>query len=197
MDRPSLTLDSHVKRTGRGIFLVLVFFLMLFPFINTLNEFLVRVVESVTPLRFLQDSIIPYEARLVRFFLHILAVPLAAGDPYSTVITLIGKSGGLDPVAIAWNCLGWQSMLLIIASLFMGIQGNFIAQSKIELVAIGLMLTFWINIGRLTTIFYLYYHFNRSVAMMFHDYGSIIITMIWLMGFWWWAFKFVLQPRNN
>lgn len=191
----SINNQSPVRVGVKGVFLALTIFLMLFPFINTLNEFLVRIVEPLIFFKPLQELIIPYEARLVRVFLDFLAVPVAAGEPASQIITLVGKTGGLDPVAIGWNCLGWQSLVLILASLVMGLQGKFTLTSKIEVLLIGLLVTFWLNIFRLTTIFYLYYHLDRSKALIFHNYGAVILTIVWLFVFWWFSFKFVLESR--
>lgn len=190
-----VTTINPVKRTAKGILLVIVFFLMLFPLINTLNQFLVDVIEPLIYFKPIQDVIIPYEARLVRVFLGFLSVPVAPGDPASSIITLRGKTGGLDPVAIGFNCLGWQSLVLVGASLVAGLQGKFTKSSKIEVLTIGLLITFWINIFRLTTIYYLYYHIDRETALMFHDYGAVIITILWLFLFWWFSFRFVLRTK--
>lgn len=187
---------SSVKRGGSGVFLAVVVFLMLFPFINTLNELLVKIVAPLTFLQPLTDAFVGYEARLVRVFLGFLAIQ-TKGDPASPIISLVGKTGGLDPVAIAWGCAGWQSLILVGATLLAGLQGNFTNLSKIEAIIIGIIVTLWINIFRLTAIFYLYYHFDRSKALLFHDYGSVIITIIWLFTFWYYAFNFVLREKTK
>lgn len=188
--------SNQARKAISGIFGVLVVFLMLFPFINTFNQFLVKIIEPILFLGLNEEIIIPYEARLVKVLLSFVGVPTAYSSGDSGIISLVGKTGGLDPVAIAWNCLGWQSLVLIIASLAVGIRGKFTTQSKIEALVIGLMVTFWLNIFRLTAIFYLYYHFDRKVAMIFHDWGAMVITIIWLAGFWWFAFNFVLEEKD-
>lgn len=192
-----ITHTTPIKQTGLGIFLVVVFFLMVFPFINTFNQFLVNIIEPFLLSNFNTKILIPYEAQLVKLFLKFLSVPVAYSTQDSGIITLIGKTGGLDPIAIAWNCLGWQSMVLVVASLIVGIRGNFSLASKIEMIIIGILGTFWINIFRLTLIFYLYYHYNREVALFVHDWGGMALTIIWMFVFWWFAFRFVLQPNTR
>lgn len=194
----SLNISSHsqAKKAAGGIFAVLVVFLMLFPFINTFNQFLVKFIEPVLFLGLNEKIIIPYEARLVKVFLGFLDIPTAYSTADSGIISLIGKTGGLDPVAIAWNCLGWQSLVLILASLAVGIRGRFTISSKIQALVMGLLVTFWINIFRLTAIFYLLYHYNRTVAMLFHDWGAMVVTIVWLAVFWWFAFRFVLETKD-
>lgn len=195
MDRSRIATTNPFKSLGKNIFLLFVIILMVLPFINTFNQFLVRIIEPFLLSTLNKDILIPYEARLVKVFLGYLSIPVAYSTPDSSIITLVGKTGGLDPIAIAWNCLGWQSMVLIIASLMVGMRGKFTWMSKIEMITIGIFITFWINIFRLTAIFYFYYHYNREVAMVFHDYGGIAITIAWLFFFWWFAFRYVLEPK--
>jgi len=187
---------TPIKRAGTGVFLAVVFFLMLFPFINTFNEFLVRVVEPVVFIKPVQDVVIPYEVRVVRGILGILGIPMTQSDPWAQSITLI-KGGGQEPIVVAWNCLGWQSLLVVGATLITGLTGRFTLVSKIEVLIIGLLGTFLVNIGRIAGIFVLFYHSNRNIAMAFHDYGSVVLTIGWLIFLWWYAFRFVLQPKEG
>jgi len=191
-----LTHTTPIKQAGTGIFLVVVFFLMLFPFINTLNEFLVRVVEPFIFFKPIQDVIIPYEVRVVRVILGILGVPMTDGDPWAQSITLL-KNGGQEPIVMVWNCLGWQSLLVVAGTLVTGLTGKFTLFSKLEVLIIGLLGTFLVNIGRIAGIFFLFYHFDRRFALIFHDYGSVILTIGWLMFLWWYAFRFVLRTKKR
>lgn len=164
---------------------------------STRNVLLVRVTDPLAFLRPAQDILISYEARIVRVMLGFLSIPIA-GDAGSYVISLKGKTGGLNPVAIAWGCVGWQSMILIGTTMISGLQGRFTNSSKLQALTIGILVTFWINIFRLTIIYYLYYHVGQERALMFHDYGSIVMTIGWLFIYWWYSFNFVLekQPAN-
>ncbi len=186
-----------MKSSAKGIFIVLVLFLMLFPFINTLNQFLVKVVEPLIFFKGVQDRVIPYQVSIVRVVLEFLQVPITTGDLGANTITLITKRGEYEPIALEWNCLGWQSLLIVIATLITGLSGKFSFLSKLEVLTIGLLGTFLFNIARISSIFFLYYHANRQVALVFHDYGGVILTIFWLALLWYYAFNFVLQPKKR
>lgn len=192
----SITTINPAKRTAKGILLVMVFFLMLFPFINSLNQFLVNVIEPLIYFKPLQDVIIPYEVRIVRVILDFVGIPMTQSQAWASSITLITKDGSHQPVVVAWNCIGWQSLLIISATLITGLTGKFTSASKLEVLAVGLLGTFLFNIGRLTGIFVLFYHGDRGIAMAFHDYGSVILTIGWLFALWYYAFHFVLVPKD-
>lgn len=187
--------DNPVRGAALGVFLVVTIFLMLFPFINTLNQFLVSVLEPLIFFKPVQDVIIPYEVRLVRVLLDLFGVPMTPGSPGVFSITLITKGGVEEPVVVGWNCLGWQSLVLVGATFLTGLSGRFTSLSKWEALLLGLLGTFLLNIGRLTTIFFLFYHFRGSVAMAFHDYGSVLLTLTWLGFFWWFVYSFVLEAK--
>ena len=188
--------DNQVKKTSQAVLLVIVLFLMLFPFINSLNQFLVKIIEPLIFFKPVQDVLIPYEVRIIRVILTLLQIPMTGYSSGAIAITLITKTGE-EPIVVAWNCLGWQSLLVILVTFIIGLRGNFTASSKLELLAIGLLGTFIFNFVRLATVFVLYYHFGRAVSMTFHDIGSVILTMLWLFGLWYYAFNFVLQPKTD
>jgi len=192
----SSVLYNPTKRTAKGILLVMVFFLMLFPFINSLNQFLVNVIEPLIYFKPLQDVIIPYEVRIVRVILDFVGIPMTGGSPGVSSITLITKGGGHSPIVVAWNCLGWQSLLVVGATFISGLTGKFTLASKLEVLVVGLLGTFLLNIGRLSLVFVLFYNFSGGVAQAFHDYGSVILTIGWLFGLWYYAFHFVLTPKD-
>lgn len=187
---------NPIKKGVSGVFLAIVLFLMLFPFINTLNQLLVNVIEPLIFFKPVQDVLIPYEVRIVRVLLGFLGIPMTAGSPEAFSITLI-TPGGQEPIVVGWNCVGWQSLLIIFATFITGLTGKFTLSSKLEVLAIGLLGTFLLNIARLTGIFVLLYNFNRGVAMAFHDFGSVVLTILWLTFLWWFAFRFVLEPRRG
>jgi exosortase/archaeosortase family protein len=194
--QPKLAHTSAVKRAGTGVFIVVVIFLMLLPFVTTFNELLVKLVEPLVFLRPLQTFFVGYEARLVRLLLSLVHIK-TLGDPASPIVSLVGDKLGTVPIAIAWGCSGWQSMVLALATLVTAIQGNFTTTSKIEAIILGVFTTFWINILRLTTIFYLYYHYGGTIAMGFHDYFSVLITLMWLAVFWVFSYKIVLRTQES
>lgn len=188
--------NSPIKKTASGIFLVIVLFLMLFPFINTLNQLLVRIIEPLIFFKPLQDVVIPYEVRIVRVILDLVGIPMTQGDPRAFSITLVTPKGE-EPIVVGWNCLGWQSLLIIGATFITGLQGKFTLLSKLEVLLLGLLGTFLLNIFRLSLVFILFYNFNRGAAMIFHDFGSVILTIFWLFFLWWFSFNFILEQEKR
>ena len=195
--RVDMNKANPIKRTASGVLLVLVFFLMLFPFINSLNQFLVNVIEPILGLNKLGNIVIPYEVRIVRVILEAIRIPITDGKVGSYMITIINKRGEGEPIAVAWNCIGWQSLIVIGATLLAGLTGKFTFFSKLEVLLIGLIGTFLLNIFRISAIFALYYHTSRKVALAFHDYGSVILTILWMFLLWYYALNFVLQSRTT
>lgn len=188
---------NPIKSSTKTVLLVIVMFLMLFPFINSLNQLLVKVIEPVLFIKPLQDRLIPYETSLVRVILNFLRVPMTPGAPGAIAITLINKAGGETPVVVAWNCIGWQSLLVVLTTLFAGLTGKFSLMSKIEALVIGILGTFWLNIFRISIVFFLFYHINGPFAMAFHDYAGPIMTIIWVLIFWVYTFNFVLTSTEK
>ena len=96
----------------------------------------------------------------------------------------------LPGIALAGN-----PFLLSVRPFFSGLTGKFTLASKLEILIVGLLGTFLLNIGRLSLIFVLFYNFTGGVAQAFHDYGSVILTIGWLFALWYYAFHFVLQTK--
>src|SRR3989337_3787322 len=109
---------GQIEESRRPIFrLILIMsaiLLMILPFVTTFNEFLTRVVETLGLDVILTNWIVPGEVRLVAVLLGFIGIP-AQVTP-STIV--LDKGGFLLPVFISWNCLGWQSFILYVATLF-------------------------------------------------------------------------------
>lgn len=197
MENLTIVKENPIKKTASGVLLVIIFFLMLFPFINSMNQFLVKIIEPLIFFKPAQDILIPYEVRIIRVILDLINIPMTPYAPGAIAITVITKSSGSHPLVVAWNCLGWQSLLVIAATFLTGLRGSFTLLSKLELLVIGLLGTFLFNFVRLSLIFVLYYFFGQREAMIFHDYGSVVITILWLFGLWYYAFNFVLVSKST
>ena len=39
------------------------------------------------------------------------------------------------------------------------------------------------------------YFFGQFPATIIHDYGSLLAVIIWLFGFWWFVYAFVLETK--
>lgn len=180
------------KQTFLYIFLILVVVLMVLPFMTTFNDILTRLVMKLDAYRFIQDVVIPWEIRMVGVILWPFGFqPQVVGEYLS-----IGKAQPFL-IEIAWNCIGWQSLLFFIMTGWVGFQGDkYTNLSKVKAWIIGLLGTFLVNLLRITFVVLLAYYFGQNVAIIFHDYGSTLAVIGWLFVFWWFSYSFVLEEKE-
>lgn len=178
------------KSTFKTLFLVLAVILLILPFITTFNEFLTSVVMKIRFYRIIQDFIVPYQVKMITSVLRLFGVTAYPGLVTISFGRAIGQS-----VEISWNCIGWQSIVLLAISLFTGLQGPYKIATKIQTVIIGFIGTFLINIIRITIVILITYHVGKVAGMIFHDYFSTIMIIAWLFFFWWFSYNFVLERK--
>ena len=184
---------SVEKKTYINIFLILVLVLVAMPFVSTFNDLLTRLVMRLDFYRFIQNVIVPWEIRMV----GVILTPLGFQPSVVGEYLAIGRE---DPflIEIAWNCIGWQSLLFFIITTFVGLQGDrYTNFSKVKALVIGLLGTFLVNLSRIAAVVLIAYYFGQNVAIIFHDYGSTIAVIAWLLIFWWFSYSFVLEEGTN
>jgi len=177
------------KRTFTLIFALLAVFLAILPFLVSFNEALTHLVERIGVYMWVQEKIVPLEVKMVGVLVKPLGINYLA---HQNGMTVNDTYAGMT-----WNCLGWQSLLLFLITLIVGLRGNYTRWSKIETVLIGLLGTFLVNLLRLVLIVFLLAYSRPLFAVVYHDYLAAIVTIIWLFGFWWFAYSFVLLPKEQ
>jgi exosortase/archaeosortase family protein len=183
------------KKTFKMLVILLVIMLTLLPFVTTFNSALTDLINKIGLYKALQNYIVPLESRLVVGVVRKIGIPAflaPVGDPISFYL-LHGKV--YFPVQIQWNCLGWQSLLLLGISFIFGLGKDFSGMTKIECVAIGILGTFLINIFRMVFIVIGAYFVNSLFVFLVHDYFAALTTIVWLMFFWWFSYKYVLEQK--
>lgn len=176
------------KRTFAIIFALLAVFLATLPFLVTFNEGLTRLIEHFSLYMWIQERIVPLEVKMV----GVLASPLGINYlAHQKGMTVNGLYAGMT-----WNCIGWQSLFLLVVTLVAGLRGNYTFWSKTETVLIGLLGTFLVNLLRLVFIVFLLAYSRPLFAVVYHDYLAAIVTILWLFGFWWFSYSFVLEERK-
>ena len=184
---------SFKRETFIYLFLLLVLVLVLMPLLNTFNDLLTRFIISLDAYKYIRDYVVPFEARLV----GVLLLPFGFAPRIVGEYLAIGKKEPLL-IEIAWNCIGWQSLVLFLLTVVIVLQGDrYSLLSKIKALIIGLLGTFLLNILRITVLAILAYYFSQSVALIFHDYGSNLSIIAWLFVFWWFAHEFVLEDKKE
>ena len=91
--------------------------------------------------------------------------------------------------------MGWQSFILFGITLVTGLQGSIPRQRKLQLIALGLLGTFWMNLLRMAAVALVAYFFGRLPAVIFHDYGGTLMILVWLSVFWYALFNYFLADH--
>lgn len=181
------------KTTYTTLFAILAIILILLPFMTTFNNFLTRLFETLGIYRFIEEVITPYIIRLVVVILRFFKIEAKLGQ---TMFSIENQGEKLD-FNLSWNCLGWQSLILLTVSLFVGLQGNYTRNSKIECTFIGILGTFLLNLSRIVAMVFAMIYINPLFAFVLHEYLATLITIIWLFIFWWFSYGFVLVRKGS
>jgi len=170
------------------LFMVAALLLMTMPFITTFNEFLTSLFLKWKLYRVLEEWVVPYQARVLAGLFSLFPVSVEAT---SKGIWLSGNF-----LELQWNCLGWQSAVLLLASFVTGFQGKFTKTSRIEVILIGTLGTYLVNFMRMFIVGFFAVFFGALPARIFHDWFSLSLVLIWFFLFWWFSYSFVLETKD-
>jgi exosortase/archaeosortase family protein len=176
------------KRTFGIIFALSAIMLAVLPFLVSFNEVLTHLLEKFQIYMWLQEKIVPLEVKMVGVLVSPLGIKYLAHHDGMTVNGIYAQ--------MTWNCLGWQSLLLLLITFVVGLRGNYVFWSKIETVLIGFLGIFLVNLIRLTIIVILLAYSRSLFTGVYHDYLAAIVTISWLFFFWWFSYSFVLEERR-
>ena len=166
--------------------------LILLPFINSLQDILTRIILHFKTYRAFQEAIVPYELKIMSTLINLFGIDAKSGNAYIMYL----KNERPEVIYLAWNCVGWQSFLFLIVTLFSGLAGNFTKLSKMETLLMGILGTYLINILRLVLVVVMYYFTGRGVGLVFHNYFSNLMSIVWLFVFWWLSYTYVLVEKR-
>ena len=186
----------HQKQTFKKLFAAFAVIMMLLPVFAALNSFLTEGLNRAGWWQPIQNFIVPWQARMVAVAISPFGIEsrVTPGSIYSSFYMI--KDGAAIPVYLSWNCLGWQSALLLFVSLFAGLRGSFNNLSRIKCVILGLSGTLLVNIFRMGIIAIGIYYVNALAAQIVHDYFAAFLTLIWLIFFWYFSYSFILEERK-
>lgn len=178
------------KQTFALIFALLIALLVVLPFLVTFNEALTHLVERFNLYMWIQEKVVPIEVKMVGVLVKPLGVDYVAYKGGMMVNGVFAR--------LTWNCIGWQSLLLLTITIVTGLYGrSYTFWSKTETVMIGFLGTFLVNLLRLVIVVILLAYFRPLFAIVYHDYLAAIVTIIWLFVFWWFSYSFVLEEKAN
>jgi exosortase/archaeosortase family protein len=179
------------KKTYQMLLVVLVITLMFLPFLNVFSYLLSGIAERTGFYKLLENYVTPYIVALTRAVLGLLGLRSRPGQSMLTVYYQQERY----PIMIGWNCLGWQSMVIFFISLLTGLSGQFTRRSKAVCILIGTLGTFLFNLLRIVASILAIIFINRAFALVLHDYLMILLTIIWLLFFWWLSYRYVLEEK--
>ena len=164
--------------------------LMVLPLVTTFDDFLTGWALQLGANNPLQ-GIVPVEARMVVGLLTALGIHSAAagGD-----IVVWDRAGVMHLLTISWNCIGWQSLVLLGVSFTTGLRGRQSPAARAQVVLIGVAGTMLLNLLRVAAVAALAATWGQTPAILFHDYGGTLLVIGWLFAFWAFANRWILAP---
>lgn len=100
---------------------------------------------------------------------------------YNSVLYVAGGKHLIPLIAINWPCAGVQSLLIYSLVVFLFLKNLKITmERKIIYFTIGAVGTFFTNILRIFTFFWLGLNYGANIGMLFHDYYGEIYFLTWL-----------------
>lgn len=165
--------------------------LMLLPFFMTVSNALDSLIAQFRAYVFLQDVVAPIEARMLAAVMQ-YAFRLPTVISGSSII-IMGQPS--LKVYVSWICVGWQSTALLAVTMLVGLRGPYTNKSRLLTLLAGFESTFLVNLFRETTVILVNLRLGEVPAILYHDYGGTIITITWLVVFWYLAFAFILKRK--
>lgn len=184
--------NRYSRKTFSTLFIVLCVMLILLPFINSFQDILTRIVLHFKTYRVFQEMVVPHELRIMSTIINGLGIEAKSGNAFIMYL----KNERPEVIYLAWNCVGWQSFLFLIITLFSGLAGNYTKLSKLETLLMGVLGTYLVNILRLVLVVVMYYFTGRGVGLVFHNYFSNLMSILWLFVFWWISYTYVLVEKK-
>ena len=173
---------------------VLLLSLTLIPLIGTMNDLMARAAALIGLDDFIETNISPQMAVTVAALLtYVFGVEATA---LGTSIYLVEHQLPYRLI-LDWNCVGWQSLLLLLASLVTGLQGDHSRLSRWKCIILGLLSVALLNLLRVSLDALILKAYGPTIAVAFHDYATLPLTFLWLAGFWYISTNYILTPRGS
>jgi exosortase/archaeosortase family protein len=164
--------------------------LLVLPFVTTFDELLTSWALRLGANNPLQ-GIVPIEARMVVGLLGMIGIRAAASGSHIVIWDTVGS---MHTLFISWNCIGWQSLVLLGISFFSGLRGQQSLEARVQVVLIGIAGTMLLNLMRVAAVAAIAATLGQTPAILFHDYGGTILVVGWLFAFWILVQRWILGP---
>jgi exosortase/archaeosortase family protein len=169
--------------------------LMVLPLITTFDDLLTAWALQLGAGNPLQ-AIVPVEARMVVGLLGFVGVHAAASGSH---LVVWDRAGSMHVLLISWNCIGWQSLILLGVSFLSGLRGPQPPEARVQIVIIGIAGTMLLNLLRVAAVALLAATAGQTAAVLFHDYGGTVLMVGWLFAFWIFVQRWILvaEPSSD
>ena len=167
--------------------------LMLLPLVTTFDDFLTTWALQFGANNPLQ-AIVPIEARMVVGLLSLAGIHAAASGSH---LVVWDSAGAMHTLFISWNCIGWQSLVLLGVSFMSGLRGRHPIEARIQVIVIGNAGTMLLNLLRVAVVAGIAATVGVTPAVLFHDYGGTILVVAFLFGFWIFVQRWILGPEPS
>ncbi len=164
--------------------------LMLLPLVTTFDDLLTTWALRLGANNPLQ-TVVPVEARMVVGLLGLAGIHAAASGSH---LVVWDGSGAMHALYISWNCIGWQSLLLLGASLITGLRGRHPLEARVQVIVIGVAGTMLLNLLRVAAVAGIAATIGVTPAVLFHDYGGTLLVISYLFLFWVFVQRWILGP---
>jgi exosortase/archaeosortase family protein len=154
--------------------------LMLLPLVTTFDDLLTTWALQLGANNPLQ-TIVPIEARMVAGLLGLAGIHAAASGSH---LVVWDGGGAMHTLFISWNCIGWQSLVLLGVSLVTGLRGRHPIEARAQVIVIGLAGTMLLNLLRVAAVAAIAATIGVTPAILFHDYGGTLLVISYLFLFW-------------
>jgi exosortase/archaeosortase family protein len=167
--------------------------LMLLPLVTTFDDLL-----TTWALRLGADNplqaMVPIEARMVVGLLGLVGIHAAASGSH---LVVWDGAGAMHTLFISWNCIGWQSLVLLGVSLITGLRGRHPLEARVQVVVIGIAGTMLLNLLRVAAVAGIAATIGVTPAILFHDYGGTVLVIVYLFLFWMFAQRWILGSATS
>ena len=106
-------------------------------------------------------------------------------------------AGAMHTLFISWNCIGWQSLILLGVSFISGLRGGHSLEARVQIIVIGIAGTMLLNLLRVAAVAGIAATAGVTPAVLFHDYGGTILTIAFLFGFWLFVQRWIIGPAPS
>lgn len=167
--------------------------LMVLPLVTTFDDLLTTWALRLGAGNPLQ-SVVPVEARMVVGLLGMLGIHAAASGSH---LVVWDRAGYMHALLISWNCIGWQSLILLGVSFLSGLRGSQPLEARAQVVIIGIAGTLLLNLLRVAGVAVLAATVDQTAAVLFHDYGGTALMVGWLFAFWTFVQRWILVAEPS